>query len=338
MKPYFIFSESMNESFKDNYGSAISKLTTALSEIKKNKDFADETIASFYIGKNYWIKNDKDKAIVYFKKIEKIFDKEKYINPKLREAFELIINYYTLKNDKKQQLHYSQKLIKADQVVEKKHQYLSEKTTKKNNTNTLLEPNKTLINTINYPLVTVITAIATLITLLYNNQYFDKKIFKKPIPQKFETIKPSVPASVKELPFDLNPELITAILKKLEKFESTKKYLEKDINLIKLATILNTNTKYVSKVIAKYRNKGSIEYITDFKIDHIIHLLKEEKKYRNYTNKALGDEAGFGSTQNFTRAFLNRTGISPTYFIKELNKSVKPISQNLHPDFQPLSS
>jgi AraC-like DNA-binding protein len=121
---------------------------------------------------------------------------------------------------------------------------------------------------------------------------------------------------------DLSPEVVTSILKKLEKFESTKKYLDKEMNLYKLASLLNTNTKYVSKIILKYREKGTIEYISDLKIDHIIELLKNENKYRNYTNKALKDEAGFGSTQNFTRAFNTHTGISPTYFIKELNKSI----------------
>ena len=121
---------------------------------------------------------------------------------------------------------------------------------------------------------------------------------------------------------DINPEVVAAILKKLEKFEISKKYLEKEMNLLKLASLLNTNTKYASKIIAKYRNKGIIEYITDLKIDHIIELLKSDNKYRIYKNKSLADEAGFGSTQNFTRAFKTRTGISPSYFCTELNKSI----------------
>ena len=49
-------------------------------------------------------------------------------------------------------------------------------------------------------------------------------------------------------------------------------------------------------------------------------LLKTENKYRNYTNKALAEEVGFGSTQNFTRAFKNRTDISPTYFVQKINE------------------
>ena len=106
------------------------------------------------------------------------------------------------------------------------------------------------------------------------------------------------------------------------KFEQNKKYLEKDVTLMKLASFLNTNTKYVSKIILRYRDKKTIEYVTDLKIDYIVKILKTEKKYRNYTNKALGEQAGFGSTQIFTRAFKIRTGISPTYYIQELNKTL----------------
>jgi AraC-like DNA-binding protein len=92
------------------------------------------------------------------------------------------------------------------------------------------------------------------------------------------------------------------------------------MNLSRLASLFNTNTKYVTKVIAKYRCKGTIEYITELKTNYIINLLKSENKYRNYTNKALAEEAGFGSTQNFTKAFKNTTGKSPTSFIQEISK------------------
>jgi AraC-like DNA-binding protein len=119
---------------------------------------------------------------------------------------------------------------------------------------------------------------------------------------------------------EIKAEIVELALKNLDKFERNQKYLEKDMTLSKLATILNTNTKYASKIIAKHRGKGSIDYITDLKIDYIVEKLKNENKFRNYTNKALGEEAGFRSTQNFTRAFKYRTEISPTYFIQKLKE------------------
>ena len=41
---------------------------------------------------------------------------------------------------------------------------------------------------------------------------------------------------------------------------------------------------------------------------------------RKFTNKALGEEVGFSSTQRFTNAFFARAGMPPTYFIEELKK------------------
>ncbi|HYI75994.1 MAG TPA: helix-turn-helix domain-containing protein, partial [Chryseolinea sp.] len=162
----------------------------------------------------------------------------------------------------------------------------------------------------------VITSLAIIIVILVfrhnKNKYYKKKFMelmdRSPVRQMNTT----------NGELDINPEVAQAILTNLIKFEQNRKYLEKDMNLVKMATLLNTNTKYVTKIIAHYRGKGTIEYISDLKIDYIIERLKNESKYRNYTNKALGEEAGFGSTQNFTKAFKAKTDISPTYFIEML--------------------
>lgn len=166
-----------------------------------------------------------------------------------------------------------------------------------------------------------------IIVVFVRKHYKNKRLFKELMNRKPETT-PSLVSDISSketktgTELDINPELVAAILKNLEKFERNKKYLEKDMTLAKMASLLNTNMKYASKIVARYRNKRTVDYISHLKIDHIIELLKNENKYRNYTNEALGEEAGFGSSQTFTRAFNNRTGISPTYFIKELNKSV----------------
>ena len=120
----------------------------------------------------------------------------------------------------------------------------------------------------------------------------------------------------------INPAAVASVLKQLEKLEKDKKFLEKDWTLVKLSAAFNSNTKYLSKIVFHYRGKKFVEYINDLKIDHIIGLLKNDRIFRNYTNKALGEESGFSSTQRFTNAFISRAGISPSYFIQELNKQV----------------
>ena len=323
MKSYFLFSEGINQSFKHNYVDAIKKLSLALPDIKSNKDFANETLAYFYIGKNYWSQNQKEKAVAYFKKVDIIFQQQNYISPELREAYELLIDYSLIKNDKKAHLIYVDQLLKIDQLLEHNYKYLSGKITKVYDTEKLLQTQRNLENSNNSITNIAISTTAVLmsiISFLVYRHFRSKKLFQELMKRQPATSKLFVANGSKEL--DINPQVVAAILKKLEKFEISKKYLEKEMNLLKLASLLNTNTKYASKIIAKYRNKGIIEYITDLKIDHIIELLKSENKYRIYKNKSLAEEAGFGSTQNFTRAFKSRTGISPSYFCTELNKSI----------------
>lgn len=323
MKSYFLFSEGINQSFKHNYVDAIKKLSLALPDIKSNKDFANETLAYFYIGKNYWSQNQKEKAVAYFKKVDIIFQQQNYISPELREAYELLIDYSLIKNDKKAHLLYVDQLLKIDQLLEHNYKYLSGKITKVYDTEKLLQTQRNLENSNNSITIIAISTTAVLmsiISFLVYRHFRSKKLFQELMNRQPETSKLFVANGSKEL--DINPAVVAAILKKLEKFEISKKYLEKEMNLLKLASLLNTNTKYASKIIAKFRNKGIIEYITDLKIDHIIELLKSDNKYRIYKNKSLADEAGFGSTQNFTRAFKSRTGISPSYFCTELNKSI----------------
>ncbi|WP_432221914.1 helix-turn-helix domain-containing protein [Flavobacterium sp. TMP13] len=320
MQSYFIHSEGVNQYFQHNYTDAIKKLKKVLPIVIANKDFINETTAYFYIGKSFWDEKLQEKALPYLKKIDEAFQKQKYIRPHLREAYEILIDYYQQQSDKALELYYVKCLLEVDQVLLKDYKYLSGKIHKEYDTKKLLQRQRNIEQYWTVIICIIITVMTAIIALLAHRHNKNKKLFQELMNRKPETSKLFVANGSREL--DINPDLVAAILKKLEKFEYSKKYLEKEMNLLKLASLLNTNTKYAYKIIAKYRHKGTIEYITDLKIDHIIELLKSENKYRIYKNKSLADEAGFGSTQNFTRAFKTRTGISPSYFCTELNKSL----------------
>ncbi|MDI5887409.1 AraC family transcriptional regulator [Flavobacterium yafengii] len=319
MEPYFIHSEGVNQYFKHNYSDAIKKLKVALPTVIHNKDFGNETTAYFYIGKSYWAQELQEKALPYLKKIDDAFQKQKYIRPDLREAYEILIDYYQQRNNRELELYYVSTLLKVDQVLHKDFKYLSGKIHKEYDTKKLLQRQRNNEQYWTIVVCIIITIMTVVIAVLARRHYKNKRLFEELMNRKPETHHSLASNNTsKETELDINPEVIAAILKNLEKFERNKKYLEKDMTLAKMAAILNTNMKYASKIIARYRDKGTVDYISNLKIDHIIELLKNENKYRNYTNKALGEESGFGSTQNFTRAFNNRTGLSPTYFISKL--------------------
>ena len=325
MEYYFVHSEGVNLWYSNKYYLSIKNLTFVLPMLIEKEDFANEALAYFYIGKSFWSLKQEDKAIMYFKKVDEIVKKEKYCRPDLREGYEKLIDYSKRNNDTKSQLYYINQLLGVDKLLSQNYNYLLKKVVKEYDTKELLRSKYEIENTMTFRTISAISVIGMLmfiIAFLIHKHFKNKRLFDE-IMQRDTTLENSQTTPTKLSSSDLNPTLEATILKNLEKFEKNKKYLDKDMNLTKMASVLNTNTKYVTKIIAKYREKGTIEYLTDLKINYIIEKLKTEHLYRNYTNKALGEEAGFGSTQNFARAFKERKGISPTYFINKLKKDNK---------------
>jgi AraC-like DNA-binding protein len=322
-EPYFILSEGINQTSRHNYKDAIKKLSAILPEI--TKDFANQSIANFYIAKSYWYLGDAAKTLPYLKKIDEVFARENYIRPDLREGYELLIKYYIKKNDKDAQLFYINRLLKVDSVLTNDYKYLSTRIIKEFDTGNLLKAKADIENANKVVYFATIGSLTVIVGFLIYRHQANKKRYR----QKYEELmnRKSMPKvfnfdSMHNAQLGINPEVVKSILKNLESFEANKKFLEKDMNLPRLAELLQTNQKYTTKIIQRYRHKGTIEYVSDLKVEHIVELLKNENRYRNYTNKALGDEAGFGSTQNFTRAFKSNTGMSPTYFVDELRKAI----------------
>jgi tetratricopeptide (TPR) repeat protein len=324
MASYFIHSEGVNEYFEHHYREAIKKLGQATPVMIANKDFANETVAYFYIGKSYWdLKNEKE-AIPYFLKVDSAFTKHNYIRTDLRENYELLINYYKKQKNQTAQLQYINRLLKVDSVINHNYKYLSRKIHKEYDTKKLRIAKQDIQEAMNFRenmALIGIVAMAGLVLFLLVKNAKNKRRFQQLMKQDTLNTESKI-SNTDELELDINPKVILLILENLEIFEKEKLFIEKDMTIVKVATALKTNTKYASKVIVKYRNKKFIDYIRDLKVDYIVELLKKENKYRNYTNEALAEEGGFGTTQNFTRAFKSRTGISPSFFIQELKKSI----------------
>ncbi|WP_309641507.1 helix-turn-helix domain-containing protein [Flavobacterium sp.] len=113
------------------------------------------------------------------------------------------------------------------------------------------------------------------------------------------------------------------LLAKLEKFEAGKKYLSKDISLAQMASQFETNTKYLSEVINKYKQKNINLYINELRINYIVTKLKDDPKYLHYKVSYLAEECGFSSHSSFSSVFKNITGITPNVFIQFLSRDVE---------------
>lgn len=331
MKVYFMHSEGINQYCKNNYSDALKKINAAIPEIIKNKDFANESVGYFYMGKSYWDLHKAEKAVPYFMKVDRIFESRNYIRPDLRQNYELLIKYYKGRKDLSRELFYIKKLLKADSVLSGRYVYLSTRIRKVYDTKELTEDKKKIEELFNKSKYNDLISGSIIVTLFSGLLFFavkhfkNKKLYKlkvQEIMNEKSSPEPGIqPRSTAKGIDDISKETVEEILRKLNKFESSKKFLLKDLNAAKLAAITNSNPKYLSSVIRHHRGKKFVNYISDLKIDHILTLLKSDKQIRKYSNKALAEEAGFSSTQKFAQAFHSTTGCPPSFFIKEINKT-----------------
>ncbi|WP_452224634.1 helix-turn-helix domain-containing protein [Lacinutrix chionoecetis] len=117
-----------------------------------------------------------------------------------------------------------------------------------------------------------------------------------------------------------------AILVKLKKFETTKKFLNKDMSLAVLAGQFETNTKYLSGVINKHYDDNFNTFINKLRINYIIDKLQNDANYINYKISFLAEESGYSSHSSFATVFKSIVGMSPVTFIKLIQEDRKKIN------------
>ncbi|BFM45077.1 hypothetical protein CFS9_37180 [Flavobacterium sp. CFS9] len=329
MQHYFVQSEGINQCLIHNYESALHKLQSSLSGIRSNSDFSNEMVSNFYIGKCFWGLNEKEKAMSYFKKVDLGFSQHAYMRPDLRQAYEYMISYYRDRKMIEAQLHYVERLLAVDKKLHITYTYLQGKIRKEYETQDLLREQQILRHSVDSQKnndrisISVICILFLLILLgiiwFFKSRSESRKKYEELL-QKIEIETRAKSEKTDELDFAISSDVEQAVLQSLKKFEVGRKFLEKGLNLTKLAGHFNTNTKYLSVIIARHRNQNFSQYINSLKIDYIAKRIRNEKTLQNYTHDALALEAGFSTTRRFVKAFVSCTGITPKYFIEELRK------------------
>lgn len=93
-------------------------------------------------------------------------------------------------------------------------------------------------------------------------------------------------------------------------------YYTTDIGLDTLATVFNTSSSYLSRIIKNKLGMNFSEYLTKIRIDRAIELMKTE----NITVNDLFSEVGFNNRNAFTKAFKRVTGTTPSEYRKNTLK------------------
>lgn len=326
----FVLNEGVNQFHLTNYIASRDSIIKVIHNFKDKLDVPNLISAYQYYGKVLSKNNKIDSAMTYFKKVDSLFVLTKDIHPKTREVYEFLINHYKSKKDLSNQLKYVNQLLKVDSVLNDNHQYLSKKIFKSYDTPRLIEEKEDIIDTLrdknsvmsNRLLLVLGLLVISTIGLLYFYQR------QKKIKNRFlQLVKDNPPSdtqkkSIPEKEFKISEEVVRAVLAQLESFEKEHLFLNSEVTLINLSKQFKTNTKYLSKIINSYKGKSFSHYINDLRINYAVDRIKKDKKFRNYTIKAISEEIGFNTTQAFSKAFHKTTGIYPSYFIKNFEKTV----------------
>lgn len=101
-----------------------------------------------------------------------------------------------------------------------------------------------------------------------------------------------------------------------EVMEYTNEFCNKDFGLERLASLIGSNSRYVSQVINDTYNKNFRTYVNEYRIKEAQLRLMDTQKYGNYTIKAISESIGYKSPTNFVSIFKKITGITPSLYQK----------------------
>ncbi len=338
MKAYFSLCEGLNQYTKKQYVATIDSINKAVPIMIMIGDKSNTIDSYFYLGKSHYDLDDKEKAITYFKKTDSILETLTSI-PQYKhvKTYEYLKEYYKSKDDLENQNKYLDKLNSLLNNYLNDKIFISTKVKEDYDVPLLLEEQQVLITKLNKNTNTYQSSIIILALLLITSgslvyyQYRKKQGYRL----RFEKLMKEQKTISKPDPITTNKQVDTEkvlkvpekhvnyILEALDKFEKEQRYLTLGLSSQSLADEIQTNVKYLSRVINHFKNKTFTSYLNELRVNYAVKELKENATLRKFTIKAIANEVGYSSAETFSNAFYRQVQIKPSYFIKQLEKTKK---------------
>jgi AraC-like DNA-binding protein len=337
----FVLNEGANQVEGNNYKVGLDSINKALPKMIEYNNVGNVLAGYFYLGKAYEGLGKKTIAAENFIKVDSIYKVTREISTEFIDGYPYLINYYKNLGDKENQLKYITAYMAIDSTLQKNYRELNKLVHKEYDIPRLISDKEKLIVSLNNDKIVTYWGLGILffITIGVGGFGVYQYQLKKKYRSRFEKIiKETVTIGDNEIEVNkekeikiagtkietigIAEELVNLILEKLDEFENKKGYLESNITVQMLSTTFETNSKYVSKIVNIYKGKTFTQYINDLRVEYAVVQLQENKMLRKYTIQALALEFGFNNAESFSAAFYKKTGIKPTYFIKELDTVV----------------
>ncbi len=122
---------------------------------------------------------------------------------------------------------------------------------------------------------------------------------------------------------NMTPEECKRLTDKLEAAMRTEKpYTNPELKITDLALLLQVSSYTLSYLFNQHLNRNYYDYINDYRIAEFKHLT-EKGEHSKYSLNALAELCGFGSRATFFRNFKKATGITPSEYIQQMDKTGK---------------
>ena len=313
--------------FKEDYSAARDSLDKGY---KNSFDQNTNRTYLFYIGSIYYKQGEQEKGLSIFKQIDSIYRNNHILYPELIPTYQTLVNHYKSKGNTKLHLKFLSQFIVVDSLISNINRHVETKMIKDYEIPLLLNEKEKLIATLesknkkaNYKTywAYIFLGILTIVLIYFRIQ---QRIYKR----KFKRIMSSQPrdnkkdVSNQEVDRLLNiPEtIVSQIMKHLDSFEKEKGYLYSGVTLQSMSKTMGTNANYLSRIVNSKKRMNFTSYINNLRINYSVIELKENKKFRNYSIKAIAEECGYKTAESFSKAFHKKYGIYPSYYIKQLKK------------------
>lgn len=333
----FLIRDAMISHKKKNYLKAIKDLNIALESAEKIKQSEKFSTIYFHLAKSYQKLEKLDQAILFFKKIDSISHISNQKSPYLQETYLALTDLYVKKKEVENILKYHNLYVEIDNINDQKTIEIRKRIHNNYDIPLLNEKIEELTKTAKkqkskYSIVLIVLATLAIVFLSFliysqrknrkNRLAFDKLLQELKNKEKDSIHKNEEESKTKNMKSSLSidEEKVNKILSALEKFEQKKQFLDMNCDLAFVAKKVKTNKAYLSNVIHTQKQQKFIQYITNLRINYALKKLKEDRLFRSYDIKSIAAEIGFKSPDSFSRAFKNKTGIYPSYYIKNLSK------------------
>lgn len=118
---------------------------------------------------------------------------------------------------------------------------------------------------------------------------------------------------------DMRRKLLDAVI---DVMENSTEFCSSDFSLARLASLVGSNSKYVSLVINDTFHKTFKNYVNDYRIRLACLRMADTGTYGSYTLNAIAESVGFKSYTTFVELFRKVVGITPSMYKDKLKASV----------------